>query len=546
MWADAARNPLEVKLAETAPKRPLSVTIGAAIATLVVIGAILAGPALVTCASSVSGFNACFTGKLADLGILPRPAQVAIAETPAVTQAPASAAPAPVTSAPVATAPASVTPVPVAAPAASQPTTDVPATATAPSFGLLRAQPDGSTVIAGSGKPGTEIEIFSNGQTLGKTTVEPSGDWVFVPAAPLPPGGTELTLGVAGSTERSPQSFVVAIDPALKAEPLVVASEPGKASEVLQGLNAPTAPIQVATADPRPQPAAPPTMAVEPPPAAPVATPAIPAPQANSAAPSSAMPDPSTATAPARVPAPQVAAAEPQPAVPAVPSPEATLAPPSIDAIEIDSGRNFFAGAAAEGATVRLYVDDLFIAEAVVAGGRWLVETARNVLVKHEQLVRIDVLKPGSTDVASRAEVNFVVDVPETSPAAIAENTAPTTQAPLSPPTPGESTPTPQVAVAAPPAATPPTAPAAQAPAATPAVGDVPTMVAEPVGDPDDQRYASGKAIIRHGDNLWTIARRVYGLGIKYTAIYEANDDQIRDPDRIYPGQVFALPQSAD
>ena len=71
---------------------------------------------------------------------------------------------------------------------------------------------------------------------------------------------------------------------------------------------------------------------------------------------------------------------------------------------------------------------------------------------------------------------------------------------------------------------------------------DVPTLTAEPVGGPDSERFASGKAIIRHGDNLWTIAQRVYGAGIKYTAIYHANDKQIRDPHWIYPGQVFDLP----
>jgi nucleoid-associated protein YgaU len=67
-------------------------------------------------------------------------------------------------------------------------------------------------------------------------------------------------------------------------------------------------------------------------------------------------------------------------------------------------------------------------------------------------------------------------------------------------------------------------------------------MVAVQVGDAEDQRFASGKAIIRRGDNLWTIARRVYGAGIKYTTIYQANNSQIRDPNRIYPGQVFDLP----
>ncbi len=68
-------------------------------------------------------------------------------------------------------------------------------------------------------------------------------------------------------------------------------------------------------------------------------------------------------------------------------------------------------------------------------------------------------------------------------------------------------------------------------------------MVAVSVGDPESARFASGKAIIRRGDNLWTIARRVYGRGIRYTTIYDANTAQIRDPDRIYPGQVFDLPQ---
>ena len=71
-------------------------------------------------------------------------------------------------------------------------------------------------------------------------------------------------------------------------------------------------------------------------------------------------------------------------------------------------------------------------------------------------------------------------------------------------------------------------------------------MVATSVGDPDAARFAAGKAIIRRGDNLWTIARRVYGRGIRYTTIYEANTGQIRDPDRIYPGQVFALPENTE
>lgn len=52
------------------------------------------------------------------------------------------------------------------------------------------------------------------------------------------------------------------------------------------------------------------------------------------------------------------------------------------------------------------------------------------------------------------------------------------------------------------------------------------------------QRY-----IVQPGNSLWRIARRAYGEGIKYWVIYNQNEDQIKDPDLIYPGQIFALPQ---
>jgi nucleoid-associated protein YgaU len=51
--------------------------------------------------------------------------------------------------------------------------------------------------------------------------------------------------------------------------------------------------------------------------------------------------------------------------------------------------------------------------------------------------------------------------------------------------------------------------------------------------------------IIRHGDTLWEISRRVYGRGIRYTTIYLANEDQIADPDLIEPGQVFGVPDQS-
>ncbi len=52
----------------------------------------------------------------------------------------------------------------------------------------------------------------------------------------------------------------------------------------------------------------------------------------------------------------------------------------------------------------------------------------------------------------------------------------------------------------------------------------------------------AGEVIVQPGQSLWRIARHAYGEGIRYTVIYAANRGAIRDPNLIYPGQVFAVP----
>lgn len=48
------------------------------------------------------------------------------------------------------------------------------------------------------------------------------------------------------------------------------------------------------------------------------------------------------------------------------------------------------------------------------------------------------------------------------------------------------------------------------------------------------------------GDSLSRIAMRVYGKASRWPEIFEANRDQLTDPDRIYPGQVLKLPADDD
>ena len=47
---------------------------------------------------------------------------------------------------------------------------------------------------------------------------------------------------------------------------------------------------------------------------------------------------------------------------------------------------------------------------------------------------------------------------------------------------------------------------------------------------------------VQPGNTLWAIARDRYGEGPAYVRVFEANRDRIRDPDLIYPGQVFSIP----
>ena len=62
---------------------------------------------------------------------------------------------------------------------------------------------------------------------------------------------------------------------------------------------------------------------------------------------------------------------------------------------------------------------------------------------------------------------------------------------------------------------------------------------------PEIAREASGPQalIVQPGNTLWAMSRDQFGEGARFMRIFDANRDQIRDPDLIFPGQVFVLPQ---
>jgi nucleoid-associated protein YgaU len=75
--------------------------------------------------------------------------------------------------------------------------------------------------------------------------------------------------------------------------------------------------------------------------------------------------------------------------------------------------------------------------------------------------------------------------------------------------------------------------------------GRVAQRLAVPLARVAAVQLAPGQSyVVQPGNNLWQISRRAYGVGTRYLIIYSANLAQIRDPGRIYPGQVFKLPKS--
>ncbi len=70
----------------------------------------------------------------------------------------------------------------------------------------------------------------------------------------------------------------------------------------------------------------------------------------------------------------------------------------------------------------------------------------------------------------------------------------------------------------------------------TPFQREEPEVVAEAAQQPN-------AVTVQEGFTLWAIARERFGDGTQFVRVYEANRDLIRDPDLIYPGQIFELPE---
>ncbi|WP_299565054.1 LysM peptidoglycan-binding domain-containing protein [Enterovirga sp.] len=398
-----------------------------------------------------------------------------------------------------------------------------------PSFDVVRVEPSGDSVVAGRAAPGARVDLVVDGKVHASTSADAAGQFALVPP-PLPPGPHEIVLDATapdGTRRRSAQSVTVVIAESRREPPLVTVTAPGRPVEILS------------------RPDDTPAVAAAPAPARTSESPRA-APQPSSPGPTGAAP-----------PAPAAVPASAAPAAPAAPSP--ARSPVRIASVESEgAGRLLVSATATPGATVRLYLSDTFIAAAAAeADGRVAFSIERGIR-PGSYLVRLDEVDPASGGVRSRVEVPFTAPafaVASAEPEAVPPP-RPAAAPPAAPP-PGASSsspaaPLPAPVVSTPVASTPTTAaPSTAAPSASAAPSGVIASAPDVRPDPAAGRPKTvvipqvNTAVVARGDSLWEISRRTYGDGVRYTVIYGANAQRIRDPNLIYPGQVFVLPAPA-
>jgi nucleoid-associated protein YgaU len=364
-----------------------------------------------------------------------------------------------------------------------------------PSFGLVRVERDGSAVIAGEGPANELVQLIEGAKVLSEATANTAGEFVFVLDEPLAPGAHELFLRVIpkeGEPSLSSSfAFVDVPKPKTIGEVTVLLAEAGKPSQILQKPAAqPEEKIVTATAQSKI------TLAN---------------PEDKSEA--------KVETDNAEIKTTEVSA----------------LAPVLIEAADVENGKIFIAGTGEPLTSINIYLENELLGTAQVAeNGAFLFEGS-SALKPGRYDIRADMTKGGAS-VLARAEVTLVhepevvADIPQAEPKEEIASVE-TQEQPAQ-----EEEPVGQVEE---------TKVDSEAEQTTSSTTPDALENKEPIQSDKKEIQTGSAVIIRRGDSLWTVARRNYGAGIRYTTIFEANRDQVRDPNRIYPGQVLKVPESA-
>ncbi|MFV0491864.1 MAG: LysM peptidoglycan-binding domain-containing protein [Pseudorhodobacter sp.] len=378
----------------------------------------------------------------------------------------------------------------------------------APSFDVVRIEPDGSALVAGRASPGARVVVALGESVAAEVTADPQGE--FVAFFDLPPSDTSrlitLRMRMADGTEQFSEEQVVLTPgemtrpgpPALMALDTDTAppENPGKAAEPA-GMN--EGGEQIGASD-------------------------------NSMAALLLGPDGVRLMQPGRD---ETRDGE---------------RPLSIDAISYTAGGGVrMAGRGDPGERVRLYLDNEPLAVFVIgADGAW--GGVLPDIAPGRYVIRADQVD-ARDKVGARFETPFQRETPEAL-AAVTRETGMTNAVPQPGPQPGLAEGN-AGDLPAPPSDSPQSMPAPPENTTFPPVASVPEE------DPVQGRAAARRpssmgetgaegapisVTVQPGFTLWGIAQQRFGDGFLYVQVFEANRDRIRDPDLIYPGQVFALP----
>ena len=377
-----------------------------------------------------------------------------------------------------------------------------------PTFDVLRVEPDGTAVIAGAAEPLGVLDVKEGDTVVASSSVGDTGDFVAIIETPLPPGDHLIYLDVTmpdGRTARSLQTATISIPATPAGDLLALITEPGKASEII--------------ASPDGDESAPKGTVI-------ARAPGSSGEQENGGQTSgnqdrdgvNASDDTNAAGGDAERTSANEQTQDGSGTDNASDQEETQLqtvtvetdaesteqnggqgevvALVSIKAVEIEGNRLFVAGSGTQGATIRGYIDDALIGDAEVnVDGNYVLDAEIDVSVGLHT-IRVDMLDEDG-GVVARAVVPF--DRP-----------------------PGD-----QVAAVS----------SAQATSGEQQQDGSQTFTQPQLESSDNA------VIIRRGDNLWRISRRMYGRGVRYTTIYLANEPQIVNPNLILPGQVFSVPK---
>ena len=365
-------------------------------------------------------------------------------------------------------------------------------TVAAPVLDQIFVEPDGNALLSGRGEPGAKVKVLLDGEAVHSFSIGDSGQFAEFVTIPFSDAVRGLVLETHGDDKpvRS-DDYLIASLPAPPAPEDTVPPVEEPRTDVAEAdttavVEDPT--VEIAEAD---------TTAAEEEPAPPERA------QAESAEGVSTEQQATDQTE--AVPDPQGEAEAAEPQVSDVPDQQVAILRSGEEGVELvqpstargtapeqitldtigysDSGDAELTGRAQDGSAVRLYLDNRLVADLVpAADGQW--RGAVEGIDPGVYTLRVDEVAPDGT-VISRLETPFKREPVEVLRAA---------------------------------------------------------ETAE-AGETSEEIPPIRSVTVQKGDTLWAISRERFGDGILYVKLFEANKDSIRDPDLIYPGQIFTIPE---